>query len=877
MKKVYNHKLIESKWQTTWNEKKTYEPSIAEPQKPFYNLMMFPYPSAEGLHVGNMYAFTGTDVYGRFKRMSGNDVFEPIGLDGFGIHSENYAIKVGRHPKEHASISEDNFYRQLGSIGNGYAWNYRLETYDPNYYQWTQWLFIKMFEAGLAYRGTAKVNWCPKDKTVLADEQVVQAKNVGATRHDVETDDTSTAEMVCERCGTPVERREMSSWYFGITKYADKLLDGLKDINWPKKITQAQEQWIGKKEGITISYKVSGLSEQIDCFTTRPETNFGATFIVLAPEHEFVKKILQKKIVVPTSTYSEIDRYVSESLKKTEQDRLIEGKKKTGVFTSFYIENPLNNKKLPVWIGDFVLSGFGTGAVVGVPGHDLRDFEFAQAHDIAIERVISVNGDMSEIVSSEQLQEDEGVMVNSSFLDGLTPQEAYKKMIEHSVKEGWAKKVSHYHLRDWLISRQRYWGPPIPMIFCETCHKDGKGSRKDMPGWFTAPISTLPIELPNIDDFQPKGDGTSPLSNADESFKYTKCPSCGERAKRELDVSDTFLDSSWYFLAYPHMHTDAFKKFISLNDNHSKDESATPFDKKIVKTWFPVDAYIGGAEHAVLHLLYARFVWKVFCDLDLIDSKIGYEPFPFLYGHGLIIKDGAKMSKSKGNVVNPDEYIEKFGADTLRTYLMFLGPYDQGGDFRDTGIEGMHRFLKRVWEIVDNFEPQVDEDGEKELKRRRHQAIMKVTQDMEKLRYNTAISHLMEFVNYLKELPQADNKSSAAEETKIVKQSLVQLIAPFAPHMAEEMWCEALEQKFSVHQSQWPEYDEKEAQERECVIAVQINGKLRGQVEVALEDISDQEKVENKARADKTVASWIEANEVKKIIYVPGKVLNFVI
>ncbi|MEK7450802.1 MAG: class I tRNA ligase family protein, partial [Patescibacteria group bacterium] len=671
----YNPAKIEAKWQGVWEEKKIYSPNLDTAKRPFYNLMMFPYPSAEGMHVGNMYAFTGADIYGRFKRMQGNDVFEPIGLDGFGIHSENYAIKVGRHPKEQAKISEKNFYRQLRATGNGYDWSRTVETYDPKYYKWTQWLFIQLFKAGLAYRSKAPVNFCPSCKTVLADEQVIDDK--------------------CERCSSIVEKKELEQWFFKITKYADRLLNGLSQIDWAERIKIAQRQWIGRSEGMIINFG------GIDVFTTRPETADGATFLVLSPQHPKVKEFKSKEVI----------DYVKISTNKSDEERR---KEKSGVFTGEYIINPLTKKKIPVWIADYVLMGYGTGAIMAVPAEDERDREFAEKYKIPIERTS---------LSAKPV----------------------------------GKKVVNYHLRDWLISRQRYWGPPIPMINCSKC------------GWQPVAEDQLPVLLPDLKDWKPLGTGKSPLANHPE-FYETNCPKCKGPAKRETDVSDTFLDSAWYFLRY--IGTELDKK---------------PFEEPRVKKWLPVSMYIGGPEHAVLHLLYSRFIWMVLYDLGYFDfSSKGRpasgwdEPFTKFYAHGLIIKDGAKMSKSKGNVVVPDAYIKKYGADVLRCYLMFTGPFNMGGDFRDSGIEGMFRFLKRAWTLVLSVK---GKDANPALDIFMHKTIKSVTEDMENLNYNTAIAHLMEYYNELYSFYTKHKMLNV-----IYCKTLVLLLAPLAPHMTEELF-----------------------------------------------------------------------------------------
>jgi leucyl-tRNA synthetase len=739
----YNHTKVEAKWQASWLKEKVFSPQLTSVKNPFYNLMMFPYPSAEGLHVGNMYAFTGADVYGRFNRMQGKDVFEPIGLDGFGIHSENYAIKVGRHPKEHAKISEKHFYDQLHMIGNSFDWDRTLETYDPEYYKWTQWLFIQMFNKGLAYKDKAMVNWCPQDKTVLSDEQVIDGK--------------------CERCGSEVTKREMSSWFFRITKYADRLLNNIDKIDWPEKIKIAQRNWIGKSDGMLIHFKKEN-GEDLPVFTTRPDTLNAVTFIVIADE----------------KLYNEAS------------------KEKIGKFTGEYAIDPLSGRKLPIWKTNYVAPGYGTGNVMGVPAHDERDREFAEKYHL-------------DIVEKD-------------------PDETLWTKIE---KEGWGRKQTNYHLRDWGISRQRYWGPPIPMIKCKSC------------GWQPVPEKDLPVILPDIKNFKPEGDGTSPLHNAPESWKKVKCPKCGKDAERELDVSDTFLDSSWYFLRYPSIG--------------SKTEDKLPFDPEIIKKWLPVNAYIGGAEHAVLHLMYARFVTMVLKDLGYLDFE---EPFPFLFGHGLIIRDGAKMSKSKGNVVNPDEYITKFGADTLRTYLMFLGPYNQGGDFRDTGIEGMGRFLGRVWRLATGEMC----EQKPEVLSKLHQTVKKVTEDVSKFKYNTAIASIMELVNTLTE-------EGADRETL---KTLTLLMSPFAPHMMEEIWVEYLHMPFSVHKASLPSDEAKYIIQNEVTVVVQINGKVRSQMIVNSEQSTVEEKMTEMAKKDSKIIKYLEGVKIKNIIFVSGKLLNFV-
>ncbi len=813
---LYDHTAIEKKWRDVWAARGLNVVDVAAAKKPFYNLMMFPYPSAEGLHVGNMYAFTGSDIYGRFKRMQGYDVFEPIGLDGFGIHSENYALKIGRHPVDHAAVTQKNYYHQLTEIGGMFDWEKTVETYNPDYYRWTQWLFTQMFKHGLAYRGRANVNWCPKDKTVLADEQVIDGK--------------------CERCGNMVEKRLLEQWFFRITAYAEKLLGNLSSLDWSEKIKTAQTNWIGKKEGINIRYPVVDEKGkeigEITCFTTRPDTNFGATFVVLSPEHPFVSRVLA---VTNKEEASVITRYVNAAKAKSEADRIAEGAKKTGVFTNLYCINGLNNTKMPLYISDFVLASVGTGAVVGVPGHDKRDYAFAIQFDIPIVRVVKGrDGDTSKITRPEQVQEEEGTMMNSEFLNGLDIHKATEKMMDHLESKGWGKRKTTYHLRDWLPCRQRYWGPPTPMIFCTVCAKQKKGERKDMPGWYSVPESQLPILLPRIDDYKTGEDGIAPLAKH-KDFYNVACPACGSDARRETDVLDTFVDSSWYFLRYPSVG--------------AKTADTKPFDPEITKKWLPVHMYTGGAEHSVLHLLYSRFVTMALKDWGYLSFE---EPFTRFYAHGLVIKDGAKMSKSKGNVVNPDEYIKLYGADALRLYLMFMGPFDQGGDFRDSAMEGMSRWVGRVWRM----------DTKGISTHAIHKLIKKVTDDVEKRRYNTAIAAMMEFTNL---------KSVAQEDFK----KFVLLLAPFAPHLAEEIW-ERLGGVFSVHSQPWPTFDASKIIEENFEIVIQINGKLRDAIVVSKKQSTDQKYIEASAKKGEKVQKYLSGSEIRKVIFVPGKLINFV-
>ena len=867
-KSKFDHKKVENYWQEKWFESNLYSPDLEISKNKFYNLMMFPYPSAEGLHAGNVFAFTGSDIQGRFQRLLGKNVLEPIGLDGFGIHSENYAIKVGRTPKEHAQISEKNFYQQLHKIGNAFDWKRKLETYNPNYYKWTQWIFLQIFKAGLAYKSKALVNWCPSCKTVLADEQVMTPSQAGkeAKTSDGKSMRTSEQILICERCGTVVEKKELEQWFFRITKYADKLLANLSKIQWPEKILVAQRNWIGRKEGINITYPIKNSNESLIVWTSRPDTNFGATFIVISPENPIVEKVVKPEYKIAAQLY------IDKSKQKSIKERISEGREKTGVFTGSYAINQLNNKEMPIYITDFVLMEVGTGAVVGVPGHDKRDFEFAQKFKLPIVRVVvGSDGDRSEIKDIKQVQEENGKMINSQFLDGLEIREATIKMMDYLDFKGWGKRVTNYHLRDWTISRQRYWGAPIPMIFCANCRKNKKSyfteniskdqkiiytdySNWNHYGWY--PEDNLPVELPDITDYKPEGTGKGPLSNHREFYQVV-CPHCGSQAHRETDVCDTFLDSSWYFLAYPNLTTQEWK------EKNKSSKTIQPFNQNITSKWLPVDLYFGGAEHSVLHLMYARFVTMVLNDLGYIDFE---EPFPRFYAHGLMIKDGAKMSKSRGNIVNPDDYIEKFGADTLRLYLMFMGPMNGYPDFRDTGIEGMRRFIEKVWELFKISGSKVQGTNKKEVLIKMHQTIKKVTEDIQNFKYNTAISAIMEYVTLIKE-------KGAVKENLTV---LAQLLAPFAPHLAEEMWVNILGQKYSVHSSTWPKYDPKVIKEDEVLIPIQVNGKLRATIKFDSQESKQKEVVSSTAKANDKVKIWLEGKMIQNEIFVPGKILNIV-
>ena len=674
----YDPAAVERKWQERWAETRANAPDLRHAERPFYQLMMFPYPSAEGLHIGNVFAFTGNDIHGRFERLKGHTVFEPIGFDAFGIHSENYALKVGIHPMELIPRNIENFRRQLRRVGLMVDWTHQLSTTDPAYYKWTQWIFLQLLNRGLAYKKQAAVNWCPECKTVLANEQVIAGE--------------------CERHpGVKVEQRFLEQWFFRITDYAQRLLDDLDWIDWSESTKTAQRNWIGRSEGAEIEFgargsglgardpgvgaRGSGLENdlgaegslatsrsrapspesRVPVFTTRPDTIFGATYLVLAPEHPLVPELTTPE------RRAEVRAYVERAGKQDLVSRKVTEREKTGVFTGAYAVNPATGEDIPIWVADYVLMEYGTGAIMAVPGHDERDFEFATKFGLPIVRVVAGEGQSAETPFDGAAYTGDGRLVNSGRFDGLTVAEGKTAITDWLAEREAAKRVVNFRLHDWCISRQRYWGPPIPIIYCDTC------------GVQQVPEKDLPVLLPYIEDFRPDDTGVSPLARHEEWYRVP-CPECGKMARRETDVSDTFLDSAWYFLRYPSTEFDD-----------------RPFDAELTKRWLPVDSYIGGNEHAVLHLLYTRFITMVLHDLGYLDFE---EPFKRFRAHGLIIREGAKMSKSRGNVVNPDEYIEQWGADAFRTYLMFLGPFEEGGDFRDRGISGVRRFLDRLWTSV---------------------------------------------------------------------------------------------------------------------------------------------------------------------------------
>ncbi len=823
-KDTYDAAAIEKKWQARWERDGTNHTDVTAGPRPYYTLMMFPYPSAEGLHVGNLFAFTGNDIHGRYQRQQGHTVFEPFGYDAFGIHSENYALKMGVNPMELIPKNIDNFRRQVKRAGLMVDWRYELSTTDPRYYKWTQWLFLQLFKQGLAYKKRGAVNWCPVDKTVLANEQVIAGE--------------------CERCGAKVEQRFLEQWFFRITDYAGRLLENLNTIDWSESTKAAQRNWIGRSDGAEIVFQIQDYFEiagaasvagatgeipvsqtDIQVFTTRPDTVFGATYLVLAPEHPLVD------LITADDERASVDEYRTRAGKQDLVSRKVT-KEKTGVFTGAYAINPATGAPIPVWIADYVLMEYGTGAIMAVPGHDDRDFEFATAFGLPIKRVVAAQGDDAHTPLTESYPGSEGGarLVNSDRFTGLSVADGQSAIVAWLEEHGRGRGVVNYRLHDWCISRQRYWGPPIPIVYCDVC------------GTVPVPESELPVVLPKVDDFRPDDSGISPLARV-ESWYRVKCPQCGARARRETDVSDTFLDSAWYFLRYP---------------SAPRDDVA--FDPVLTDKWLPVDSYIGGNEHAVLHMLYSRFITMVLHDAGLTPFE---EPFIRFRAHGTIVRDGAKMSKSRGNVVNPDDYIEEWGADAFRAYLMFLGPFEEGGDFQDRGISGVKRFLDRLWAAaVDAQRSGAPDAG---VMRKLHKTIRKVTEDIPALSYNTAIAAMMEYMKVLR------TSERAAHINEV--EPLVQLVAPFAPHIAEELW-ERFGHKRSVFDAGWPAFDPELAADELVTMAVQVNGRTRGTIQVS-PDVTQQGALAA-AMAEPGVARFVTTDPAR-VIFVPGRLLNIVV
>jgi leucyl-tRNA synthetase len=818
VQEFYLFKEIEKKWQKKWDQMDLFKMDPDSSKSKYYCLMMFPYPSS-ALHVGHGRNYIIGDVVARYKIMRKFNVLAPMGWDAFGLPAENAAIKGGLHPKISTLNNIKTMKRQLNSWGAGYDWDREITSCLPDYYKWTQWIFLQLYKKGLAYKKKASVNWCPSCQTVLANEQVIDG--------------------CCERCSTQVGLRNLEQWFFKITDYAQRLLDDLDLLeDWPERVKLMQKNWIGRSEGVEIDFKVIDCDVVLTCFTTRVDTIYGATYMVLAAEHPIIDDLMKD-----TKNKDKIKKFIDEVKKESLIDRAMASVEKKGIFTGKYVINPVNNKKIPLWIANYVLMEYGTGAVMAVPAHDQRDFEFAKKYGLEIVVVIDNPKEPLKAGTMQQAYVEEGMMVNSGKFNGLSSLDAMDKIADYMEEEQIGRRKLNYKLRDWLISRQRYWGAPIPIIYCDKC------------GVQPVAEEDLPVLLPEKVEFKPHGE--SPLKDVKE-FVNTKCPKCSSGARREIDTMDTFVDSSWYFLRY-----------LTPKDDKK------PFDKNLVDKWLPVDQYIGGVEHAILHLMYSRFIVKVFHDMGYIGFK---EPFAKLFTQGMIIKDGAKMSKSKGNVVSPDELIEKYGADTVRFYTLFIGPPEKDAEWSDRGVEGAWRFLNRVWRLVErSLESGVRsselESQASKLKRKTHFTIKKVTEDMEgAFHFNTALSAIMELVNEIysinSELLTPNSELKDAIETVVI------LLAPFVPHIAEEMW-ERLGNKKSVFEIDWPCYDENILAKDRITLPVQINGKVRARIEI--DSTASDDEIKKLVLNNQVVNKWMQGTPPKNVIIVKGRLVNLVL
>ena len=803
---VYNHKSVESKWQKTWAEKNQYKTDTLDASKPnYYTLEMFPYPSGK-IHMGHVRNYSIGDVVARFKKMEGYNVLHPMGWDSFGLPAENAAIKHGIHPHKWTMENIEDMKGQLKLLGLSYDWDREVATSTPEYYKFTQEIFLKFLEHGLAYKKKSFVNWCPSCQTVLANEQVVQGQ--------------------CERCDSVVIKKDLEQWYFKTTHYAEELLQDLDTLDgWPDKVKLMQKNWIGKSTGAEIVFDIDGTDKSITVFTTRPDTIHGVTCMVIAPEHELVKEL-----VVGTEYEKDVEAFIAKMHTMTEIERTSTDVEKEGMFIGKYIVNPLTGKKAPIWIANYVLADYGTGAVMAVPAHDERDREFAQKYNLEIIPVI----------------DEENKMINSGEFNGMDASEAFDKIIEKIEEINRGKKTVNYRLRDWLLSRQRYWGCPIPVVYCDTC------------GVVPEKKENLPILLPTDVEFSGKGE--SPLTTSKE-FMTTTCPCCGKPARREVDTMDTFVDSSWYFLRY-------------IDPKNTENI----FDSEVVNKWMPVDQYIGGVEHAIMHLLYSRFFIKAFNDMGLVDFK---EPFKNLLTQGMVLKEGSKMSKSKGNVVSPLEIIEEYGADTARLFVLFAAPPERDLDWSEQGVEGCYRFLNRVYRLVDELseiaksDVKIDEltKEDKAMRYTIHATLKKVTEDLsEKFGFNTAISSLMELVNEMYKYKELDNRNNAVIKEGI--ETIVTILAPFTPHIGEELWT-MIGKEGSIFDISWPKYDESALVKDEVEVVVQVNGKVRGKLTVGA-NVS-REEMQELAIADEKIKALVEGKTIVKVVAVPKKLVNIVV
>ena len=805
----YNPQEIEPKWQKYWEENEMHQAKDDDPRPKYYCLDMFPYPSGKGLHVGHWRGYVLSDVWSRYQTLKGYNVLHPMGWDAFGLPAENYAIKNKIHPAEAVEVNVANFKRQLKDIGAMYDWNRELATTDPKFLKWTQWIFTEMFKKDLAYRKEMPINWCPSCKTGLANEEVVNG--------------------ACERCDTEITKKNLQQWMLKITEYGQRLLDDLEELDWPEKVKKMQANWIGRSEGAEIIFEIDGVDETVEVYTTRPDTLFGSTYMVLAPEHPLVEEITTDE------EKEAVEEYVDEALKKSNLERMVEDKKKTGVFTGAYATNPINGEKLPIWISDYVLMDYGTGAIMAVPGHDERDFEFAKTFDLPIKVVIRPDDEDFEAEDLEEAYTGPGKLVNSGEFNGLEWEEGKKKITAKLGDKGVGEESVNFKLRDWVFSRQRYWGEPIPIVHCDKC------------GMVPVPVEDLPVELPDVESYEPTGTGESPLA-AIEEWVNTTCPECGDSAKRETDTMPQWAGSSWYFLRYP--------------DPHNDDKA---FSKEAMKEWMPVDLYVGGVEHAILHLLYARFFTKFLYDIDAVDFE---EPFKRLFNQGMIYKDGAKMSKSKGNVVSPDDLIEDYGRDAIRLYELFIGPPEVDVEWSDQGFEGVARFLNRTWNLVTTvIEEDKFSEPTKEVERQHHILIRDVTERLGDMKMNTAVSAFMSYINFLNK--QKDN----GIDRKSIEDMII-LLSPFAPHFSEEMW-RLLGHEDSVFNEEWPEFDPEKTKADEIELPVQINGKVRETL--TIDAGASKEDILSAAKELDNIQKYIEGKNIVKEIYVPKRIINLVV
>jgi leucyl-tRNA synthetase len=824
----YNPDVTERKWQERWETEGIYHVDVGDAEDKLYCLVMFIYPSAAKLHIGHWFNYGPTDTWARFKKLQGRRVFEPMGYDAFGLPAENAAVLTGIHPHKSTQDNIRDIREQLKRIGTMYEWRYEIDTSVPEYYKWTQWLFLTLYKTGNAYRAKAPVNWCPGCKTVLANEQVIEG--------------------LCERCSSQVIKKDLVQWFFRITNYADELLEHLEKLDWPEKTKTMQRNWIGKSTGVEIVFTVDGAGDELKVFTTRPDTLFGVTYMVLAPEHPLVDKITSAE------NREKVDRYIAETRRKTEIDRQSVEREKTGVPTGAWAGNPVNNERIPIWIADYVLYSYGTGAVMAVPGHDERDFEFARTFGLPIRNVILQPGaDADAPLQSAYV--DEGTMINSGKYDGMNSADGIEKIADDLEERKLGVRKVNYRLRDWLISRQRYWGAPIPIVHCPQC------------GEVPVPEDQLPVELPDNVDFRPGGE--SPLARSAE-YMETVCPACGRSAQRDPDTMDTFVCSSWYYLRYPNAHLET-----------------AAFDREITNKWLPVDKYVGGAEHAVMHLLYARFITKALRDAGYLSFD---EPFLSLVHQGTITNKGAKMSKSRGNVVNPDAFVESYGSDIFRMYLMFMGPYEEGGDWTDSGIVGIDRFVRRLFHIVQDNKAHLLESGTngqirfaelegdaRNLYRKCHQTIRKVTDDTERFQFNTAIAALMELLNEMSKYAQTLSDRTALERGVFANtvQNFLILIAPFAPHLAEELWeaCGNTECLFA--RPRWQSHDDAAVAAEEVTVVAQVNGKIRAKFRVPAGTSEDA--LREMALSDDNVKRHMSERQLVKAVVVRDKLVNLVV